>query len=89
MAAFTEVARAVSQILVHHHDRQASDVETLSGVALLGDCFYYLLLHWSVSALFTKAETIRGTALMGLWFTVCIYSYIHTLKFFSFALISV
>lgn len=54
----------------------------------LGDCFYYLLLHWSVSALFTKAETIRGTALMGLWFTVCIYSYIHTRKFFTFALIS-
>lgn len=36
MAAFTEAARAVSQILVHHHHRQASDLEILSGDALFG-----------------------------------------------------
>lgn len=29
-----------------------SDLETLSGDALFGRCFYCLLLHWSVSALF-------------------------------------
>lgn len=36
MAVFTEVARAGSQILVHRHHRQSSNLETLSGDALLG-----------------------------------------------------
>lgn len=50
----------------------------------LGDCFCCLLLQWSFSALFVGQgrHAIRGTALLGLWFTTCIYWYLHTQVFY-------
>lgn len=90
MAVFTEVARAGSQILVHRHHRQSSNLETLSGDALLGRLLLLSFTGVLLLCLLAKADAIRGAALMRLWFPMCvyIYSYVHTHRFFTLAFMS-
>lgn len=84
MAAFTEIASAVSQIFILHHHRQASDLKTLTVKMLyLGDYFYCLLLHWFFCFVYPNCSLRKrlrncfdGSVV--LLYHIYIYIYMHT-----------